>query len=113
MRFSPTLERSISFDDDVSAFRRTSDPSGVLVLHDVAIGQVPSTPPTPTSPTAKDDVSERSLLAVAGLLGEAVGYLPEHGGVLVQNLVPTRHGADRQISTSSRVTLEFHTETAF
>ena len=113
MRFSATIERPTSIDDRVTAFRRSPGPSGVLILRDVAIGFVPPTPRTPTTPTAKDDVSELSLLAVAGLLGEPVGYLPEHGGVLVQNLVPTRHGADRQISTSSRVMLEFHTETAF
>ncbi|MCB0981525.1 MAG: TauD/TfdA family dioxygenase, partial [Ilumatobacter sp.] len=34
-------------------------------------------------------------------------------GDLVQNLVPTRAGADRQVSTSSRVDLMFHTEAAF
>jgi alpha-ketoglutarate-dependent taurine dioxygenase len=60
-----------------------------------------------------DGVSEETLLGAARLLGEPVGYLPEHGGDLVQNLVPTREAAARQTSTSSRVQLDWHTETAF
>ena len=50
---------------------------------------------------------------MARRLGEPVGYVPEHGGRIVQNIVPTRRDADRQTSTSSRSTLMFHTETAF
>ena len=53
------------------------------------------------------------LLAVARRLGQPVGYLPEHGGDVVQNISPTRRNADRQVSTSSKSMLEFHTEAAF
>jgi len=42
-----------------------------------------------------------------------VGYEPEHGGDIVQNLLPTRDDVLRQTSTSSGVELAFHTETAF
>ena len=84
-----------------------------MLLRNVPVGRVPATPSSPTSPTDKDDTSESAILRVARLLGEPVGYRPEHGGRLVQNLVPTRQGADRQISTSSAVALDFHTETAF
>jgi L-asparagine oxygenase len=87
--------------------------SGAMLLRGVPIGDVPATPPTPTSPTSKDLTSEFSLLTVARRLGQPVGYAPEHGGRIVQNIVPTAAGADRQVSTSSRVTLMFHTETAF
>lgn len=87
--------------------------SGALVLHDMPIGEIPPTPPHPTAPTTKDLTSEFTLLTVARRLGQPVGYLPELGGEVVQNLVPTRAGEDRQVSTSSRVTLDFHTETAF
>jgi len=61
----------------------------------------------------KDRVSEFALLTVARRLGQPVGYLPEHGGDLIQNLVPTQANADRQVSTSSKVQLMFHTEAAF
>jgi alpha-ketoglutarate-dependent taurine dioxygenase len=77
------------------------------------VGRPAPTPASPTAPTTKDSTSEATLLAVARHLGEPVGYLPEHGGDLVQNLVPTETEAARQTSTSSRVRLDWHTETAF
>jgi len=58
-------------------------------------------------------MTELTLLTVARRLGQPVGYVPEHGGRLVQNIVPTQTDADRQTSTSSRSNLMFHTETAF
>ena len=84
-----------------------------LLLRGLPLGAVPATPSQPTEATPKDAVSERTLLAIATLLGEPVGYRPELGGRLVQNLVPTRANQDRQTSTSSSVPLLFHTETAF
>jgi hypothetical protein len=105
--FPPELVAALeAFADDPGA-------AGALLLRDVPIGTVPPTPPAPTSPTGKDVQSERMLLAVARLLGEPVGYLPEHGGSIVQNLVPTKADIGRQTSTSSGVDLAFHTETAF
>ena len=86
---------------------------GAILVRGVPVGELPPTPASPTEPTTKDHVSELVLTAVARTLGEPVGYRPEHGGDLVQNLVPTVAGADRQVSTSSRVDLAFHTETAF
>jgi hypothetical protein len=99
--------------DALVDFADAPDRSGAIVLRGMAIGDVPPTPPAPTSPTAKDLTSETTLLAVARSLGQPVGYLPEHGGDLVQNIVPTRANMTRQISTSSAVTLMFHTEAAF
>jgi L-asparagine oxygenase len=87
--------------------------SGALLLRGMPIGEVPATPPTPTAVTTKDYTSELTLLAIASMLGEPVGYLPELGGRVVQNLVPTQANATRQTSTSSDVTLMWHTETAF
>lgn len=87
--------------------------SGALVLKGVPVGDLPPTPPTPTTPTAKDHTSEFALLTVARRLGQPVGYEPEHGGDIVQNLVPVKGTEDRQVSTSSKVELMFHTEAAF
>lgn len=87
--------------------------SGALLLRRLPVGELPPTPPTPTTPSAKDSVSELTLLAVARRLGQPVGYEPEHGGDIVQNIVPTRSAGDRQVSTSSKVQLMFHTEAAF
>lgn len=97
----------------IDAFVADPGPRGALVLRGVEVGDVPVTPPSPTAPTGKDLRSELALLAVARRLGEPVGYLPEHGGSIVQNLVPTRDAVGRQTSTSSGVDLAFHTETAF
>jgi len=86
---------------------------GVTLRRGLPVGVVPRTPARPTDAHGGDGTSEATLLAAAAELGEAVGYLPEHGGDLVQNLVPTRAEASRQTSTSSSVELDFHTETAF
>lgn len=90
-----------------------TDGVGALLLRNLPIGQVPSTPAGPTAMTTKDRVSEFVLLTAARLLGQPVGYRPEHGGDIVQNLIPTRSDLTRQTSTSSAVDLGFHTETAF
>jgi alpha-ketoglutarate-dependent taurine dioxygenase len=87
--------------------------SGAMLLRRVPIGQLPPTPSMPTTPSAKDCVSELTLLTIARRLGQPVGYEPEHGGELVQNIVPTEAAIDRQVSTSSKVQLMFHTEAAF
>jgi L-asparagine oxygenase len=97
----------------IAHFVAHSDPSGALLLRGLPTGTVPATPPTPIADTTKDYTSERTLLAVASLLGEPVGYLPELGGRIVQNLLPVKSNATRQTSTSSNVTLMWHTETAF
>ena len=87
--------------------------SGALVLHGLPVGTLAGTPATPTTPADKDTVSEFTLLSVARRLGQPVGYGPEHGGDLIQNIVPTNATHDRQVSTSSKVQLMFHTEAAF
>lgn len=97
----------------LDGFQRDPGPTGALLLRGVPHGTIPATPCSPTDPTTKDLRSELALLAVARRLGEPVGYLPEHGGSIVQNLVPTRADVGRQTSTSSGVDLAFHTETAF
>ncbi len=97
----------------VEAFRDNAAPAGSLLLRSLPIGELPPTPPEPTSPTNKNHATELLLLSVAAVLGEPVGYQPEHGGDVVQNLVPVQSSSARQTSTSSRVNLMFHTEAAF
>jgi L-asparagine oxygenase len=99
--------------DALVDFADAAPQSGALVLRGVPVGTLPHTPESPTSPTQKDLISEFVLLTVARRLGQPVGYQPEHGGDLVQNLVPTKANAHRQVSTSSGVDLMFHTEAAF
>jgi L-asparagine oxygenase len=99
--------------DALVALQDAPPKEGALLIRGVPVGDVPATPTNPTDPVDKDRTSELTLLTIARRLGQPVGYLPEHGGDVVQNLVPTVAGADRQVSTSSRVDLAFHTETAF
>ncbi len=97
----------------ITEFKNEPHVSGALLLRGLPVGVLPDTPPTPTTPTTKDHTSEMTLLAVAKMLGEPVGYKPELGGRIIQNLVPTQANQDRQVSTSSKVSLMFHTEAAF
>lgn len=97
----------------VRAFAADSGADGILLLRGLPVGTVPATPLDPNAGRAKDRASELTLLAVARLLGEPIGYVQEHGGGIVQNIVPARATEGRQVSTSSNVTLAWHTETAF
>jgi L-asparagine oxygenase len=99
--------------DALVDFADSGHQSGALLLRGLPVGDLPLTPATPTSPADKDSVSEFALLTVGRRLGQPVGYEPEHGGDLVQNIVPTESALDRQVSTSSKVQLMFHTEAAF
>lgn len=99
--------------DALVDFADGPDPSGALLLRGVPLGELPATPDRPTAPVSKDRVSELVLLTVARRLGQPVGYLPEHGGDLIQNILPVKGTEARQVSTSSKVELMFHTEAAF
>ena len=87
--------------------------AGAALVRGLPVGRVSATPSRPGTAVGKDRVSELILLTAARLLGQPVGYRPEHGGEVVQDIVPTLDGAKRQVSTSSDVELAFHTETAF
>lgn len=94
-------------------FADEGNDAGALLLRGLPVGALPPTPTTPGSSFAKDLRSEMALLTVGRLLGQPVGYQPENNGSVVQNIAPTREGADRQVSTSSAVNLAWHTEAAF
>ena len=100
-------------DDALLRFAVAAPRAGAMLIRNAPIGALPDTPPTPEATVAKDLTTELALLTVARRLGQPVGYVPEHGGRIVQNIVPTQTDADRQTSTSSRSNLMFHTETAF
>ena len=102
----PIYDALVDFVDDAPA-------AGALLLKNMPLGDLPPTPEDPLLADKADQVSEFSLLTVGRVLGRPVGYLPEHGGDVVQNISPTRRNADRQVSTSSKSMLEFHTEAAF
>jgi L-asparagine oxygenase len=99
--------------DALVDFADAGNDAGALLLRGVPVGDVPPTPPSPLQARKPDRVSEFALLTVARRLGQPVGYAPEHGGDLVQNISPVEQDAERQVSTSSKSVLAFHTEAAF
>lgn len=77
-------------------------------------------PPTPLQAPSVTDVDHdacpgatRALLLLANRLGKAIGYDREQHGRLIQDIFPIRTREFEQVSTSSRVKLGSHTETAF
>jgi L-asparagine oxygenase len=99
--------------DALIDFADHGNEAGALLLRGVPVGALPPTPSIPSSAEKLNKASEFALLTVARRLGQPVGYAPEHGGDLVQNISPVASDAERQVSTSSKSTLAFHTEAAF
>jgi L-asparagine oxygenase len=99
--------------DALVEFADQGSDAGALLVRNLPTGRIGPTPSAPQGMVYKDQVSELVLLASARRLGQPVGYAPEHGGEVVQNLLPTADDVTRQTSTSSGVELAFHTETAF
>ncbi|MGZ4795544.1 MAG: TauD/TfdA family dioxygenase [Acidimicrobiia bacterium] len=107
----PPIPVVTTIDDAVGALADRT-PAGAVLVRGLDVGDVPPTP-SAMEPTTGTTRSERTLLAAAGALGDPVGYAQEHGGRVVQNIYPLAETATEQISTSSDVSLAFHTETAF
>ena len=99
--------------DALVDFADAAPASGAMLIENMPLGDLPPTPDDPVHAEKSDRVSEFALLTAGRVLGRPVGYLPEHGGDVVQNISPTKRNADRQVSTSSKSMLEFHTEAAF
>jgi L-asparagine oxygenase len=74
-------------------------------------------PPTPSSsdfrPIKPAHVSEGSILSIAVLLGEPIGYADEKNGAVVQNVYPVAAEANSSSNESSSSNLDFHTELSF
>lgn len=86
---------------------------GITIYRNIDVGDVPPTPSTPDIDEGVTPESIRALLQFGSILGHPVSYLQEQGGRLIQNLVPVKKTEDQQISTSSKVNLEIHTESSF
>ena len=89
---------------------------GIILFKNLDIGFVPNTPATPFPNSIKQTSSDKSslvFLKYAQKFGHPVSYVQEQKGQLVQNIVPVHKTETQQISTSSKVELALHTETAF
>lgn len=99
--------------DALARLHRGEGPEAVVVRGLPVPAALPASPVVADGATRSGDGAELLLLAVASVLGDAIGYRPEQGGALVQSLSPTPRELRRQTSNSSAVRLELHTETAF
>ena len=98
-------------------FRSHGSRDGALLIRGLPIAE-PRLGPTPShwSIEAQKKTSyeaEMCLVGCASPLGEVFSFLSQHGGNLIQNIVPVAGDSHAQVGTSSRVFLEWHVEDAF
>jgi L-asparagine oxygenase len=89
-------------------------------LHIEGLLDVDDVPPTPAVPVGSDaregsnwNLSEVVLLGVASHLGTPYGYAREHGGALVQQVVPLQAASSQRSSQGAEMALPVHTENSF
>lgn len=85
----------------------------VKLFTNVDIGDVPRTPAQPYFNSPSLNVARQTLLLHALDLGYPISFAQEQSGALIQNILPVHKTEYEQISTSSKVQLALHTETAF
>lgn len=86
---------------------------GVILYNNVEIGYIPKTPAQPYFESSLLYYAKQTLLQYAAKFGHPISYIQEQKGSLIQNIVPVHKTETQQISTSSKVELGLHTETAF
>lgn len=89
---------------------------GIILYENLDIGEIPPTPPTPHLSyeiSLSLNKSSNLFLEYAKKFGYPIGYIQEQKGAVLQNIVPVHKTEYQQISTSSKVELALHTETAF
>lgn len=85
---------------------------GVIIFKDLQFGDLPKTPATPYPDYALQKVKD-IVHEYVYRFGFPISYAQEQNGLTIQNIVPVHKTEHQQISTSSKVELEMHTETAF
>ena len=86
---------------------------GITIYRNQRIGEIPPTPATSIIDDSVTPDSVKVLREYGSILGYPVSYVQEQNGRLIQNLVPVHKTEYQQISTSSKVELEMHTESSF
>ena len=84
----------------------------LLLIKDANMGEIP---PTPTSleEIPETPQAQKTLKQVAYQHGLPASYKQEQDGKLTQNIFPIRKRETTQISSSSKIDLQLHTESAF
>jgi L-asparagine oxygenase len=94
-------------------FRRFGNEVGGLVISGVPIGDVPVTPVRADLSLGARLEAAAMMTVLLAVLGDQIGYKPENGGNLVQDVLPVPGNEDEQMSTGSTVDLKTHVEMAF
>jgi hypothetical protein len=96
-------------------FRRLGNTAGALLIRGLPVdSNLPITPEDSHRSVNKTTwASEFSIAAFASVLGDPFAYIQEKEGEIFQNICPTRQNELMLSSESSKILLDFHTETAF
>ena len=86
---------------------------GITIYRNQRIGKIPPTPAIPVVDESVTPDSIKALVEYGSILGHPVSYIQEQDGRLIHNLLPVHKTEFQQISTSSKVELEMHTESSF
>ena len=86
---------------------------GIVLVENLSIGDIPNTPQNSNADNLTLNPSRNILLKYAQVYGWPISFAQEQKGQLIQNIFPVKKTENQQISTSSKVELGLHTETAF
>ena len=85
----------------------------VTLISGYDVGDLPNTPLIPFIDEKACSVAYKAMLGAVIPYGIPVGYAQEQNGAIIQHVVPNPKTEYQQISSSSKVDLGLHTETAF
>lgn len=85
----------------------------ITLIEGIDVGQVPPTPTTGSIDPTFLTKTRSILLGHATAFGFPISFSQEQNGAVTQNVFPIQNTESMQISTSSKVELGLHTETAF
>ena len=85
----------------------------ITLVKGISIGRIPPTPRSINFQNFRLTGIRDFLVAQACSYGFPIAYAQEQNGNLVQNIFPIQKTETQQISTSSKIELGLHTETAF
>ena len=92
-------------------FRHAEDVMGLTV--GTLLADIPTPLSLPVPDCYENELLNKAILKFVSYFGQPYGFDNEQGGALVQDLFPIKKNETEQISSSSKIELEMHTETAF
>jgi L-asparagine oxygenase len=99
--------------DRLRALRRHGSTAGGLLISGLPVFDVPPTPARPQLAVGPTLDAAGLLGIISAVLGDQIGFRPELGGQIIQDIVPVAGQERTQQSVSSSEELYTHTELAF